>query len=149
MANVHDVAAHILEQTGEITSMKLQKLCYYSQAWQLVWEDRELFNERIEAWANGPVIPVLYSAHRGQFRVSEWPDGCVENLDAGELETIDIVLSSYGDLTAHQLSELTHREDPWMTARLGIPDGQRSNQTITTASMHAYYLGQAQGTPEA
>lgn len=32
MANVFDVAAYILEKEGEMTTMKLQKLCYYAQA---------------------------------------------------------------------------------------------------------------------
>ncbi len=33
MATVHDVAAYILEKRGPMTTMKLQKLVYYSQAW--------------------------------------------------------------------------------------------------------------------
>ena len=65
MANALDVAAAILKRTGPIPAMKLQKLVYYSQAWSLVWDDRPLFKDRIEAWANGPVIPNLYRAHRG------------------------------------------------------------------------------------
>lgn len=146
MATVHDVAAYILEKKGQMTAMKLQKLCYYSQAWQLVWEDRAMFEERIEAWANGPVIPELYKEHRGEFRVSTWDLGKASSLDAGESETIDIVIDSYGDLTAHQLSEMTHREDPWVTARHGVPDGQRSNSEITQGAMHAFYLGQASRT---
>ncbi len=32
MANVFDTAKHILEQSGSVSTMKLQKLCYYSQA---------------------------------------------------------------------------------------------------------------------
>ena len=43
MATVHDVAAFILERLGSMTAMKLQKLCYYSHAWHLVWEERPLF----------------------------------------------------------------------------------------------------------
>ncbi|MGP5523987.1 Panacea domain-containing protein [Glutamicibacter arilaitensis] len=146
MANVHDLAAYILDKTGEITSMKLQKLCYYSQAWQLVWEDRPIFNEPIQAWANGPVMPDLYREHRGNFTVSTWQKGDAKALDAGERETVDIVLESYSGLTAHQLSEMTHREDPWQSARAGLPDGSRSNATISLASMHSYYLGQAERT---
>lgn len=52
MAKVNDVAAYILEHAGPLTAMKLQKLVYYSQAWQLVWEDKALFPERIEAMFN-------------------------------------------------------------------------------------------------
>ena len=31
--------------------MKLQKLVYYSQAWSLIWDEKPLFEEEIEAWA--------------------------------------------------------------------------------------------------
>lgn len=68
-ASVLDVAAYILESQGPMTHMKLQKLCYYSQAWHLAWDGVPLFPERIEAWANGPMIPVLYEALRGEFQV--------------------------------------------------------------------------------
>ncbi len=60
MVSVHDVAAIILQECGEMTAMKLQKLVYYSQAWSLVWDDAPSFPEEIQAWANGPVVPVLY-----------------------------------------------------------------------------------------
>ena len=29
--------------------MKLHKLLYYCQAWNLVWEDKKLFNEKIKS----------------------------------------------------------------------------------------------------
>jgi uncharacterized phage-associated protein len=69
MADVFDVAEYILQKQGSMTAWKLQKLVYYSQAWALVWDQKPLFPERIEAWANGPVSPDLYQKHRGQFIV--------------------------------------------------------------------------------
>ncbi len=66
---VIDVADYILLQHGAMSAMKLQKLIYYSQAWHLVWEDKALFDEEIEAWANGPVVPILHSMHRGHFKL--------------------------------------------------------------------------------
>ena len=141
MATVHDVAAYILEQTGAISSMKLQKLVYYSQAWHLVWEERALFDDRIEAWANGPVSPALYTLHRGEFRVSTWHNGDSAHLTDDERESIDVVLDAYSDLSAHDLSELTHREPPWRDARLsaGLNDGDRGNVVITPVAMAEYY----------
>lgn len=60
MANVRDVADYILAQRGPMSAMKLQKLVYYSQAWHLTWAEEPIFDARIEAWANGPVVPLLY-----------------------------------------------------------------------------------------
>jgi uncharacterized phage-associated protein len=139
MATVFDVAAYILARKGEITAWKLQKLVYYSQAWSLVWDERPLFRERIEAWANGPVCPELYAAHRGAFVVLQIRQGNEGRLDADARETIDAVLSYYGDKSSQWLSDLTHREPPWRDAREGFSDGERGNAEISHGAMADYY----------
>lgn len=143
MASVHDVAAYILEKSGSMTAMKLQKLAYYAQAWHLVWEERPLFDADIQAWANGPVVYELYDKHRGMFRVDKWKAGDAARLTSSEKSTVDAVLDAYSRFTAQQLSAMTHREKPWQLAREGLPEGSRSNAPITTASMHEYYHGLA------
>lgn len=139
MATAHDVAAYIIERAGPMSAMKLQKLVYYSQAWHLVWEDRPLFDEPIEAWANGPVCRALYDKHRGSFTVSRWPYGDPDRLSEDERETVDAVLESYGQRDAAWLSELTHMEAPWREARGGLPPGARGSTEITHAAMAEYY----------
>jgi uncharacterized phage-associated protein len=118
MARVHDIAAHILRQRGSMSAMKLQKLCYYAYGYHLAWEGRRLFPERFEAWANGPVCPALYRQHRGLFMLRDGDiSGDPDALDDGESESVDLVLGAYGNLSAHQLSVATHREEPWLAAR--------------------------------
>lgn len=141
MATVLDVAQYILEKEGAMTTMKLQKLCYYSQAWHLVWETRPLFNDRIEAWANGPVAPNLYHRHSGMFTIATIAGGNSAELMAVEKESIDVVLEHYGSKQAFELSDLTHRESPWKDARGQAPTGGRSNAEITPAAMYEYYDG--------
>ncbi|MBK7876321.1 MAG: DUF4065 domain-containing protein [Planctomycetes bacterium] len=141
MATVHDVAAYILKAKGRMTAMKLQKLVYYCQAWSLVWDERPLFQARIEAWALGPVVPTLYSIHRGQFQVSEWPEGDASRLTKQERETVDAVCEFYGKRSAQWLSDLSHKEKPWKTARRGVPDGDRGAVVISLESMSDYYSG--------
>lgn len=141
MANVYDVAAYILQRTGPITAMKLQKLVYYAQAWSLVWDETPLFQNRIEAWANGPVCPDLYGAHQGHFMVNA---SLIEPRREGDLSesqrnTIESVINYYNRWNASQLSDLTHQEDPWRNARIGVPEGQRSNNEITIGNMADYY----------
>ena len=135
----HDVAKYILEKAGEMTAMKLQKLLYYSQAWSLVWDDAPLFDERIEAWANGPVVPKVYELHRGKFKVSDWPRGDISRLSPQQRETIDAVLDFYGNRSAQWLSDLTHIEAPWRLARQGLRPDERGNREITHAMMAEYY----------
>ena len=139
MASVHDVAKYILERQPPMTTWKLQKLVYYSQAWHLVWRDEPLFGERIEAWANGPVVRALYDYHRGQFSVAEWDLGDVETLSAGECKSVGAVLTAYGDLSGRQLSFLTHSEVPWREARGDLAPTARTNAAISPSSMQAFY----------
>lgn len=142
MANVFDAAVYILERIGESSAMKLQKLVYYSQAWSLVWEENELFNEDFEAWANGPVVRDLYSAHRGLFKVDTATfkgRGSSSNLSDEQRDTIDKVLEFYGDKTAQWLSNLTHRENPWQEARGDLEPMASCTTPITKASMAEYY----------
>lgn len=141
MATAHDVAAYILNKYGMMTAMKLQKLVYYSQAWSLVWDERPMFRERIEAWANGPVVPALYDLHRGQFQVRTWSSGNADRLPRDAKATIDAVLDFYGTKSSQWLSDLTHQEAPWVTARIGLAPGERGTRVISLASMHEYYSG--------
>lgn len=141
MASCFDVAAYILEKIGPLTTLKLQKLVYYSQAWALVWDEEPLFSEHIEAWANGPVVPALFVKHRGMFRIKDLSEGDSSQLTDSERETIQSVLDTYGDKTAQWLVALTHLEDPWVNARGGCPDGNLCSTVITHAAMAEYYSG--------
>lgn len=136
MPTARDVAQYILDQRGTMTSMKLQKLVYYSQAWSIVWDDDVIFPEPIEAWKNGPVVRDLWEANRNQFRVSRVANGNADALSPSQKETIDQVLEFYGRRDAQWLSDLTHMEDPWKDA---YPRGQ--NTEITPAALGEYYSG--------
>jgi uncharacterized phage-associated protein len=139
-ASVHDVASAILKILGPMTAMKLEKLVYYCQAWSLVWDEEPMFQERIEAWAGGPVVPALYYRHRGQFQIDNW-EGNSDILTPKQRETIDGVLNYYGNKPSQWLSDLTHKEDPWLRARAGLAPLERGNREITLASMAEYYGG--------
>jgi len=120
--------------------MKLQKMFYYSQAWSLVWDDAPLFEEPVEAWANGPVVPALYEKHRGIFKVEPWMiDGNPLALTEAQKETINAVCDVCYKLNAQQLSDMTHSEAPWRNARKGLRDGERGNAVITHEDMAEYY----------
>ena len=140
-ATVHDVAAYILQRQGEMTTMKLQKLCYYSQGWSLAWDGEPLFEEEFQAWANGPVVYDLFNAHRGQFRLSSIDGGNPDALTAEQRETVDAVLSAYGHLTGQQLSDMTHSERPWVETRGELPDGAFCSNVIPKYVLEDYFGG--------
>ena len=143
VATVFDVGKYIVDKLGTIDTWKLQKLVYYCQAWSLVWDERPLFNSRIEAWANGPVCRELYSRHKGMYEVgptdSLWRDANPDALTDSERETIDSVLEYYSDKPGYELRELTHLEQPWKDARNGIPPMEPCEEEITHDMMRLYY----------
>ena len=141
-ATVFDVAVYILEKLGRISSMKLQKLCYYAQAWSLVWDDKPLFNEEFHAWANGPVCKELFKKTQGKFMISVSDEpGSSSRLTDNQKDTIDTVLKYYGEKDAQWLSRLSHMEEPWKFARKGVPEGESSDNIITKDCMALYYGG--------
>ena len=141
MAHAEDVAKYILAKTGEITAMKLQKLVYYSQAWSLVWDETALFDEEIQAWANGPVVPALYARHRGKFKVSKdnFLEGDINTLTPNQQDSIDKVLEALQGKSGQWLSELAHIEFPWRDARSGLKPTEKSENVVSLAAMHEYY----------
>lgn len=141
-AKVIDAADYILAVKGSMSAMKLQKLLYYSQAWHLVWEEKPLFEEEIQAWANGPVVPFLYEKHKGNFILDPgFFHGNPNGISSESKDVITRILSFYGDKDAQWLSDLTHLEDPWKNARKGIADGERGAAIISLESMAEYYSG--------
>ena len=130
-ATAMDVAAYVLHELGPTTALKLDKLVYYGQAWSLVWDQRPLFDEEIEAWEQGPVVPDLFNLHRGQYRVSRVNGANPERLDTLARETVDVVVDQYRQCSGHDLARKTHEEEPWRnTGR---------NQPISSVVMRDYY----------
>jgi uncharacterized phage-associated protein len=118
-----DVARYFLAkadpEVGDIISnLKLQKLCYYAQGFHLALFGRPLFEERIEAWQHGPVVPDLYHAYKG-YAAGAIP--APTDLDMGlytaeQRELLDEVYSVYGQYSAWKLRNMTHEEPPWRDA---------------------------------
>lgn len=144
MANIFNVARYILKSMGSVSTWKLQKLCYYSQAWSIAWTETPLFSEDFEAWTNGPVCPQLFHAHQGAFFIAlkdlpEQKEDQSSPLTEDQKDTIDKVLEFYGNKEPFELRESTHQEAPWKNARGDCPEGERCNAIITKESMGEYY----------
>lgn len=140
MVNLFDVAKYFLEKSEKLSGLKLQKLCYYAQAWSLVWDDKPLFIEDFEAWATGPVYPKLFNLIQGRTRLS-YNDisGDSSKLSAAQIKILDKVLNYYGDKDDIWLYLLTTKERPWKKARKGVPPGSKCHNVITKESMKSYY----------
>jgi uncharacterized phage-associated protein len=132
-ASVFDVAKFVLRETGPISAMKLQKLCFYAQSWHLCFKRERLFSEDFQAWANGPVCYELFDAHRGLFTVTadSLKAGDPIRLDEDAVAIVEAVLDRYSSFSARHLSDMTHAESPWQEARGGLPSGATSSNVIS------------------
>ncbi len=122
----------------DITNLKLQKLLYYAQAWNLVFTGQPLFRDSIEAWVHGPVVPSVFR----KFKEYRWNtiDCPVFPLgDSGVIDHVNSVLDAYGNLPATRLERLTHREEPWRLARGNRPVDEPSSAVIDTDVMKRFY----------
>ncbi len=139
-----EVANRFLSQAHEhgdqLSNLKLQKLLYYAHAWYLVLnEDQPLFDDRIEAWVHGPVVPNVYH----EFKQYGWQPIMVEPDKnplpkdiSTHLKDIWEVFSSY---SAFDLERMTHQEAPWINARGDLEIDEPSSNAISNSDMATYY----------
>lgn len=129
--NKFDLATHIINKyPGQVSHLKLQKLMYYSYAWQLVALDgKKIFEADFEAWAHGPVERDIYNEYK-KF------GGEVIPATQAVLETrepvLDFILDSYSVFSAFELSKTTHLEQPWK-------DHKENGGLIPDADLKAFY----------
>lgn len=127
-----------------ITNLKLQKLLYFAQAWHLALYTKPLFEEKIEAWIHGPVVPSIYHRFK-EYRYQP----IIEPIKKPDLSTkiekhLIEIIKVYAGHTAFELENITHNADPWIKARGNMPIDQASNEIISHSDMKTYYAKMAQ-----
>ena len=100
---------------AELSNMKLQKLLYYAQGHYLADADEPLFDDEIEAWSHGPVVPSVYHEYKdfGSTEISPAPDFELSSIDRDTAKFLQKIWNTYGGLAAWKLRNMTHNEDPW------------------------------------
>ena len=141
MTTIMDVAVHILRRYGSMTTMKLQKLAYYSQAEALSHRGTPLFDEDFQAWRGGPVCYDLFLRHRGRFIVAatDLEGDSVHGLSSADASVVDRVCDRLSSCSGNELSERTHREDPWSDMRKGLSLSDRGSGVISKDAIRRFY----------
>lgn len=134
MATARDVAAAILQRSESVDQMKLQKLLYYCQGWNLAWTGRPLFTDTVEAWRYGPMVDAVYQDYKGfgDEPIEAPASGDAERLTEDELHVVTSVLARYGKLSGTTLAEMTHNDHAWREAWGERGEYDRGRQTIKT-----------------
>ncbi|HJJ36025.1 MAG TPA: DUF4065 domain-containing protein [Methanocorpusculum sp.] len=104
-------------ENNDITNLKLNKLVYYAQAWSFAKFGKPLFNEKIEAWKNGPVVPSVYRTFKkyGGDIIRETSDMySPDKFTAREIDLLLDIDGNYGKYSASELVRQTHdKGTPW------------------------------------
>lgn len=120
MERILDVAQFICTEYKRISGkkideMKLHKLLYFAQRESLAITGQPLFAEALEGWKYGPVsVDVRYHYNEGEI---EADTGEVGDEAAYILKN---VILEYGSKASWRLSEMTHSEQSWISARHGL-----------------------------
>ncbi|MBR4560679.1 MAG: DUF4065 domain-containing protein [Bacteroidales bacterium] len=139
--NAIDIAKKIIcktdvEHGDTLSNLKLQKLLYYMQGFHLAFFDEPFFNESIEAWTYGPVVPVVFQEFKKYKKRSINPDNYHDDLvlTDDEQQMFDMVYSEYNRYSAVALMNMTHTEGPWKNHGIG--------DVITNEELRAFFLTQ-------
>ena len=115
----------------------IQKLCYYAQAMYLAVYEEPLFNEKILAWENGPVIEEVYKTYRYNNPLINLLSNSISEKDE---EILKVVNSVYGYKTPDELIDSTHSETPWKQYEKVAKD-RDNNPEIEKETIKNYYEG--------
>lgn len=122
-----DIANKLLSKAADVcggdlmSNMKLQKMLYYEQGYHLAAFGTPLFDEDVEAWMYGPVVPSVYEHFKehgagGIMPETEKPIELAED----EEDLFNDVFDAYVDFSAYGLMRKTHGESPWRKTTTGF-----------------------------
>lgn len=147
MYSIDDISNFYLSKKS-MSPKKLQKILYYAYSWTLaifndcVEElDFKLFNEPIEAWVHGPVVPCIYQKYKS-YGWGDIPKSTMCNnytIPNEIVEILDQVWDVYGEFSGNQLEAFTHSETPWIIARIGCSLTSPSHNVISDIEIFKYY----------
>ena len=154
--NAIDVSRHIINYSNKknygISNLKLQKILYFVQAYFLLKTGSACFDDRIEAWDLGPVVPVAYREYKifgnanipmitfviekdsrniWNSKVLPFNDDVILEYDK---ELIDSVVDKFSEYSASDLVRLTHNQQPWIDAY-----SKNKNNEISRKAIEDYF----------
>lgn len=136
-----DVATYILSKI-KCTHLSLEKLVYFAYAEYLCDYSERLFEDQIFAFTHGPVVKSVYETYKRSgaqyIKPLEFGDDSAAKTDVAEqparsrilfadggakkLCSIDGTICKYGQYSAGELVELTHRKgSPWSRVDSSLP----------------------------
>jgi uncharacterized phage-associated protein len=152
MKNINDVCDYVIfrltkEGGASLSHLKLQKLLYYIQSWNLAFDKVPLFQGKFQAWIHGPVNRTIYNRFKDtkyMYSSINTEDIITKDLTFAALSDIEqdhinSVLEAYAAFSDVQLEKMTHEEKPWLEARDGFQPYERCEVEIDESTMTSFY----------
>lgn len=137
------IALYIIKSGRDITNLFLQKVLYYVKAISTLFDCGSIIMEPCEAWKFGPVFPSVYEKYKdfGKSEItSDLSDDYINNLLSDQEKQItDFVLNTFGIYNAWFLKDLTHCEEPWISARAGLDENDPSRNVMDDIIIADYF----------
>jgi uncharacterized phage-associated protein len=106
-----------------ISNLKLQKLLYYVQGFNLAAFKEPLFKEKIVAWQYGPVVREVYDEYKtaGASQIvlvdpNFKPKSVFKSKE--QFQLFKDVYRVYSQFSALKLMHMTHSEPPWKNTKI-------------------------------
>lgn len=127
---------HEWEAKRPVSNLRLQNLLYFAQAYFILLNDNPLFDDDMEAWDCGPVVPSVYETYKKYGSmiiqdVSEQADGLVDGKDKAIL---DRFLESSSNKTNSELGQIARGQEPY---KLGTMF--QWHRKIPVSAMESYF----------
>lgn len=117
-----DLADYIVKKSNNdkklVTNLQLQKILFYIQRYFIVNKNKVIFEDDIEAWKFGPVVPPVYYEYSSYgslpiFQINndvkDVKKILKEKLNDAELEIIDNIIEEKREKNAWDLVAETHK----------------------------------------
>ena len=145
---IFQIANWFLSQATEenyMTHLALQKLLYFSQGWNYVFNNRSLFQDDCEAWVHGAVYRSVFDTFK-KFKYKPLPviDKKIK-IPKEELDVLEYVKKYYFDVyNAKSLEKICHLEKPYILTRKEYEIDQNCEEIIEKDLIRDYYVSIAQ-----
>lgn len=116
-----------------ITNLKLQKILYFAQAYCLSKLGKPLFDEKLEAWELGPVVPEVYRKFNRNGRSPILIKEDKSTLTEDDKVILKKIWDAFGGYSAGRLVDIVHAHTPWKEASAS------KNKTISYNALKDYY----------
>lgn len=145
------IANYIIEYSNDksysINNLILQKILYFANVIKIVDTKNPLFEEQMEKWKYGPVVPSVYHEYKrfGAFQITKqdivkeyFHFENIENNSLGNIKIfkyqpqdipeLDVnllkkVIDRFSDVDIFDIVEKTHKQEPWKKYEKLISDG--------------------------